>query len=100
VVLALALRDRGWRVTFLGADTPIETVMDTARRVAPEVIVLATLVPPSESARATIRALARDRRVVLAGAGVTEEIARSVEAEHFAQGPIEAATYLANGAGH
>lgn len=98
VVLALALRDRGWRVTFLGADTPIETIFDTARRVAPEVIVLATLVPPEDSPRAEIRELARDRRVVLSGAGITDIIAADAGAEHFAEGPLEAAMYLANGA--
>ena len=98
VVLALALRDHGWRVTFLGADTPIETIVDTARRVAPEVVVIATLVPPEDSPRAEIRELARDRRVVLSGAGITDGVAADVGAEHFGEGPLEAATYLANGA--
>ena len=97
VVLALALRDRGWRVTFLGADTPIETIVDTARRVAPEVVVLATLIPSENSSRVEIRELARDRRVVLAGAGITDGIAADVGAEHFGDGPLEAATYLAIG---
>lgn len=98
VVLALALRDHGWRVTFLGADTPIETIVDTARRVAPEVVVIATLVPPEDSPRAEIRELARDRRVVLSGAGITDGVAADIGAEHFGAGPLEAATYLANGA--
>jgi MerR family transcriptional regulator, light-induced transcriptional regulator len=98
VVLALALRDRGWRVTFLGADTPIDTVGEAAQRVAPEVVVLATLVPPTGDTRAAIRTLVRDRRVVLAGAGISHDVARALGAEHFAEGPIEAATYLTNGA--
>ena len=96
VVLALALRDRGWRITFLGADTPIETIVDTARRLAPEVVVLATLAPPEDSSRAEVRELARDRRVILSGAGITDGVAADVGAEHFADGPLEAATYLAN----
>ena len=87
VVLGLALRDRGWRVTFLGADTPIETIADTARRVAPEVIVVATLVPPEAAPRAAIRELARDRRVVVSGAGVSAELAGEVGAEHSGGGP-------------
>jgi methanogenic corrinoid protein MtbC1 len=95
VVLGLALRDRGWRVTFLGADTPIETIADTARRVAPEVVVIATLIPPEGTPRDEIRALARSRRVVVSGAGVSDELALEVGAEHFAGGPLEAAGYLA-----
>jgi len=96
VVLALALRDRGWRITFLGADTPIETIVDTARRLAPEVVVLATLAPPEDSSRAEVRELARDRRVILSGGGITDGVAADVGAEHFGEGPLEAATYLAN----
>ena len=32
VIFGLALRELGWRITFLGADTPPETVVETARR--------------------------------------------------------------------
>jgi MerR family transcriptional regulator, light-induced transcriptional regulator len=99
VILGLALRDRGWRVTFLGADTPIETIVDTARRVAPEVVVLSTLAPLAQPARAAAGELARNQRVVLAGGGISAEVAVDVGAEHFADGPIEAATRLAFGSG-
>ena len=96
VILALALRDRGWRITFLGADTPLETVMDTASRVAPEVVVLAALLPPGDAPREAMRALAKSRRLVLSGAGFDGDIASSVGGEHFTGGPLEAASYLAN----
>ncbi len=95
VILALALRDRGWRVTFLGADTPIETVMDTASRVGPEVVVLAALLRPGNAAREAMRELAKSRRVVLSGAGVDDEVASVVGGEYFTGGPLEAASYLA-----
>lgn len=98
VVLALVLRDHGWRVTFLGADTPIETITDTSRRVAPEVVVLAMLrpleLPPSD-----VRDLALGPRVVISGCGATSASARKLGVEYFAGGPIEAAELLANGAG-
>ena len=58
---------------------------------------LATLIPSVNSSRVEIRELARDRRVVLAGAGITDGIAADVGAEHFGDGPLEAATYLAIG---
>lgn len=95
IVLGLALRDRGWRVTFLGADTPIETAMDTARRIAPEVVVFAALVSSRfRPVLAAIEELARNRHVVLSGAGVTTDLAVRVGAEYMPQGPIEAADHL------
>ena len=96
VVLALLLRDRGWRVTFLGADTPVDTIADTSRRVVPEVIVLAMLSEPKLEVSA-LRELSRSTRIVIAGSGATPGLATTVGAEHFAGGPIEAAEYLANG---
>ena len=95
VVLALVLRDRGWRVTFLGADTPIETIADTTRRVAPEVIVLAMLKAPEVELR-DMRELTRGTRVLISGRGANSALARKLAVEHFAGGPIEAAAYLAD----
>lgn len=43
VVLGILLSRRGWRVTFLGADTPFETLESGARTLDPVVVVLATL---------------------------------------------------------
>jgi DNA-binding transcriptional MerR regulator len=40
VIFGLALRDHGWRITFLGADTPVDTLVDTVRRFGPEALVL------------------------------------------------------------
>ena len=96
VVLALVLRDRGWRVTFLGADTPLETIADTKRRVAPEVIVLAMLKAPKLEP-ADVRDLTRGARVLISGCGANPALARQLAVEHFADGPIEAAAYLADG---
>jgi DNA-binding transcriptional MerR regulator len=98
VVLALVLRDRGWRVTFLGADTPVDTIVDTSRRLAPEVVVLAVLKDPALEASA-LRELSRRVRVVIAGSGAAPRVAKTLGAEHFDGDPIEAAGYLANGAG-
>ena len=35
LIFGLALREHGWRITFLGADTPSDTLVETVRRVAP-----------------------------------------------------------------
>lgn len=92
VVFGLVLRDRGWRITFLGADTPIETVADTARATRPDVIVLATLMHSRIGSQAdAVRALARDWRVVISGGGMTAELAASTGVEYIADDPIDAA---------
>ena len=41
----LALRDLGWRVTYLGGDTPLQSVVDAADAVRADVIVLAAVLP-------------------------------------------------------
>lgn len=95
VVFGLALRNRGWRITFLGADTPIETIEDTAERISPQLVVLATLLPSRiGSVLDDVRALAARWRVALAGAGVTPELAEQVGADYLADGPLEAADRL------
>ena len=97
VVLGLAVHDRGWRVTFLGADTPIQTVDDTAKRARPDVIVLASLVAPRlKSVLPAIQQLAGKWPVYLAGGGASPQLASRAGAEFLAEGPIEAAASLSS----
>lgn len=42
IAFGLALRSRGWRVVFLGADSPIETVEEASRRTASSLVVIST----------------------------------------------------------
>ena len=95
VVFGLALRARGWRVTFLGADTPIATVADTVERIGPDVVVLAALMPSRfGSVSDELAGLATSARLVLAGTGATAEIAGRVGAEYSGDGPIDMAEQL------
>ena len=45
VILGILLARRGWRVTFLGADTPFDTLETGVRTLRPAVVVLATMDP-------------------------------------------------------
>ena len=45
LVFGLALREQGWRITFLGADTPADTLVETVARLAPDAVVLALADP-------------------------------------------------------
>jgi methanogenic corrinoid protein MtbC1 len=95
IVFGLALRARGWRVTFLGSDTPVSTIADTAERISPDVVVLAALMSSRfGSVGDELASLAASRQVVLAGTGATQEIADRVGAEYATAGPIGTAEQL------
>jgi methanogenic corrinoid protein MtbC1 len=70
LAFGLALRARGWRIAYLGAHTPVETVAEAADALEPELVVLAALDGErwSEIA-AALQALAARHRVALGGAG-------------------------------
>jgi MerR family transcriptional regulator, light-induced transcriptional regulator len=91
----VALRERGWRVTYLGADTPIETISRTAADLRPAAIVLAALdADRFEAVADRIASLARAAPVLLAGAGADAELARRLGAEALDPDPVGAARRL------
>src|ERR671914_86517 len=70
IVFGLALRNRGWRIFFLGADTPAGTVAEAADQLEPTLVVISAV--EEEALRREmpgLRALARDHRLSLAGGG-------------------------------
>lgn len=69
----LALHGRGWRVAYLGADTPLATVDEAAVSLAPDLVILVAVTPGwVVDAAPELRRLAARHRVALAGAGATE----------------------------
>jgi MerR family transcriptional regulator, light-induced transcriptional regulator len=96
VGFGLALRARGWRITYLGIDTPIATVAEAARAVLPAAVVISAetgehLVAAAEE----IAVLAREFPVALAGAGATPELALRTGAQLLRDDPVTAAERLA-----
>ena len=45
ICFGLALRAHGWRITYLGADTPLLTLMDTADLLQPALVVVSAALP-------------------------------------------------------
>jgi len=73
IAFGLALRARGWRVAYLGGDTPLEDV-ERASESDPDLVVLSAVTPKRVRALdAEIRALAKQRRVALGGAGTRDD---------------------------
>ena len=64
LIFGLALREHGWRITFLGADTPSDTIVETVRRIAPEALVL-SVTDRSRLDAVAARPSARQVRAVL-----------------------------------
>lgn len=96
IVFGLALRARGWRITFLGADTPLPTVADTVARLAPDIVVLAAVMPSRFGSVADeLAELSASTRVLLAGVGATAAVAERVGARYSDQDPIGVAEELA-----
>jgi MerR family transcriptional regulator, light-induced transcriptional regulator len=95
IILGLALRDRGWRVTFLGPDTPIQTLAAAADQLSPDVVVLSSLArDPFVAAAAEIARMAASRPVLLAGPGADAELAERSNARLLAGDPLAAAAEL------
>src|SRR5581483_1461072 len=73
LAFGLALRARGWRIVYLGADTPIASVADAARSCSPAVVVVSAVDARALRRHADeLRQLARDTRVCLGGAGAAK----------------------------
>lgn len=95
ISFGVVLHSRGWRITYLGPDTPIDTVSQAAGGLRPDAIVLAALDPePFESAAGEISALASDGRLLIAGAGASTDLAERLGARHLDEGPVDAARRL------
>ena len=92
----IGLREHGWRVTYLGADTPIDTLRDTAMRLDPELIVLcAEREEPLQAVVREVAELAASHHVSLAGRGASVEIAHAARAGLLQDAPMAAAARIA-----
>jgi MerR family transcriptional regulator, light-induced transcriptional regulator len=95
VAFGVVLRDRGWRIYYLGPDTPIGEVGRAASQLRPAAVVIAALSEDRfERAAPEIEALASESRVLLAGEGAGEGLARRLGAEAMTADPVAAALLL------
>jgi methanogenic corrinoid protein MtbC1 len=70
ITFGLALRARGWRIVYLGADTPLASVADAAHACDPRFVVVRAVAPRAfRSHRAELAELATRHRLCLGGAG-------------------------------
>lgn len=73
VAFGVLVARRGWRVTFLGADTPLDALADTVRTLDPALVVLHTLNPDRLDRHAEdLRGLAGGTPVAIPAAGALD----------------------------
>jgi DNA-binding transcriptional MerR regulator len=96
LAFGLTLRSYGWRILFLGAETPLSTLEDTARTTGPDAIVVVTFDPALvEDEGAALRRLARIAPLFLSGPGAARELTGRLRVRRLDGDVIEAAHEVA-----
>jgi MerR family transcriptional regulator, light-induced transcriptional regulator len=95
IVFGLALRRHGWRITYLGADTPLQTIAETAAALDSDIIVLVAIATSLDDEREALAGLAAQRPLALAGSAIGDELAGGIGARRLAGDPVSEAERLA-----
>jgi MerR family transcriptional regulator, light-induced transcriptional regulator len=89
IAFVLALRSRGWRIVYLGGDSPIETVEEVSRQLDPSLVVLAaTSSERVEPVVTQLRELAGRHRLALGGAAAGNDALQAGGALALSGDPI------------
>jgi len=91
----LLLADGGWRIAYLGADTPVAQIAEMSASVSPAAVVLCALQARYLTDNAAeITDLGRRRHTILAGRGVTDALAARLGVHRADGDPVTAARAL------
>lgn len=92
IVFGIALHELGWRITYLGPDTPIESLAEVAEIIHPELTVVAATMRRGLHRHAKeLSRFTEKWSLALGGPGVTERLAAQTGARHLAENPVAAA---------
>jgi DNA-binding transcriptional MerR regulator len=95
IAFGLAVHELGWKVTYLGADTPLGAVERAADALGPDAVVLAAALPhPLAQASDAVAALARRHPVALGGAAAARSGAHWTASRVLPADPLVAAQAL------
>ena len=96
IAFGIALRERGWRIFFLGANTPADALRAAAAAMAPEAIVLFSMdADLYDGWDSELAQLTGDASVMLGGPGADEALCARLGAVRLAGGPLAAAAAIA-----
>ena len=92
MIFGVTLNRHGWRIDYLGVDTPIEELTRTAAARPPDLVVVAVTQPGTlEPLAAELATLADTVPLALAGAGAAAQLAAAVGARRLNTDPVTAA---------
>ena len=95
MVFGIVLNRNGWRIDYLGANTPVEELGRAVDATHPDLIVLAATLPETlKPLRPKLTALARRAPLALAGTGATPQLASAVGARLIAGDPVTEAEQI------
>lgn len=97
LIFGIALRAHGWRISFLGANTPLESVVHAVEMLAPAGVVVSGTVPGVfEGLTDGLREAAERAPLYLAGAASSEELARAAHGTYLDGDLVVAARTVAD----
>ena len=97
LMFGIALASCGWKITYLGPDTPVATIADGFAGEPPKLVVVsATATRRLRAVEPELRELGGTVRLALAGAGATTAIAEAVGALLLDADPVTAAERVAD----
>lgn len=92
IAFGIALHELGWRVTYLGSDTPVEALAEVAAIVHPELTVVAATMrqrlPPHAR---QLNEFSSRWALALGGPGVSKRLVKLTGARHLAGDPVSEA---------
>jgi len=95
IAFGLVLSRNGWRVVYLGADTPAAALRNTTREIRPAAVALGSVDESRLGAVASeLGELAAEIPLYLGGAGANPALAATVGGHHLAGGAVEEALGL------
>jgi MerR family transcriptional regulator, light-induced transcriptional regulator len=96
----LALREHGWRLSYLGADTPVAALADAAARLDPTLVVVSAVrSAPFSAALTGLAGLGARRPLAIGGEGASADLAAAIGARHLVGDAVSAAAAVAGDAG-
>jgi methanogenic corrinoid protein MtbC1 len=96
ITFGIALRRRGWRITYLGASTPIGAIAELAATLDADAVVLSATTPVRfADVLDQLRELAAVAPLALGGAGAKPKVVADIGARRLDGDPVAGAAALA-----
>lgn len=99
IMCGLSLWRQGMRVVFVGADSPIDTLVTTVRTVEPVLVLVSAAHPAAfDAVRDELRELGAEVSLYLGAGGASPQLADDLGATYIEGDPVSVATELARSA--